>query len=141
MDANVTSQYNRSVQGVNDDFAAKRTANTFSRTLSQRRGSRNVSDYQRNFRTQLPQYQGSFARRNMADSGVYRNALSQYTGDYSRGLSRMQEDNSANQYQFDVNDAMLVSERDRVLQDLAAQKAQQIAMTAMHINALKPYMG
>ena len=141
MDANYTSQYNRSVQGVNDDFAAKRTANTFSRTLAQRRGSRNISDYQRNFRTQLPQYQQNFARRNMADSGVYQKALGRYTGDYSRGLSRMQEDNAAQQYQFDINDATLVAERDRVLQDLALQKAQQIAMTAMHINSLKPYMG
>lgn len=141
MDPTVTSAYNQQVRSVNDDFAAKRASNAFSRTLSQRRGSRNIGDFQQNFRRQLPGLQGSYARRGLGNSGVYQNALQQYTGDYARDLGRMYEDNSTELYQFDMNDATMSAERDRVLADLELQKAQQIALTAQNINNLKPYLG
>lgn len=134
------SQYNRSVAGVNNDFAAKRAANTFSRSLSQRRGSRNLGDYQSDFRRSMPSFQSSFANRGLADSGVYKRALQQRTGDYAQNLGRMQEDQMSDMFQYDLNDRQFVSERDRVLEELQLQKANQIALTALNINALKPYM-
>lgn len=141
MDAGITHRYNQAVRGVNDDFAAKRAANTFSRTLSQRRGSRNVADYQQNFRRQLPGFQANYANRGLGNSGVYQRALQNYSGDYSQGLGRLQEDQQAEEYQFGLDDASLISQRDRALADLEMQKANEIAMTAYHINSLKPYMG
>ena len=141
MDSNYTSSYNRGVRGVNDDFAAKRTANTFSRGLSQRRGSRQMGDATRSFRRQVPSMQQNFAGRGIANSGVYKRAMQNFTGDYTRNLGRMQEDLDSAGYQFDLQDRQLVAERDRVLQEMELAKAQQIAMTAQHIQGLKPYMG
>lgn len=140
MDAAMNSAFNRSVRGVNDDFAAKRAANTFSRSLSARQGARKLTDFKTGFQRQVPQFQANYANRGLGQSGVYKRALRNFTGDYSRDMSRITEDNSAQRYQFDLNDAQMVSERDRVLADLNLQKQQQIAMTAMNINALKPYM-
>ena len=140
MDANYTSSYNRSVRGVNDDFAAKRTANTFSRSLSQRRGQRGMQDYSRDFRRQVPQFQQNFAGRGLGDSGVYKRALQNFTGDYARGLGRMQEDMDSQSYQFDMNDRQMVAERDRILAEMELDKASKIALTAQNIAALKPFM-
>ena len=141
MESSFTSNYNRSVRGVNDDFAAKRTANTFSRGLSQRRGSRQLGDMRRNFSRQVPQFQQNFAGRGIANSGVYKQAMQRFTGDYTRDLGRAQEDIDASNFQFDMNDRQMVAERDRVLQEMELNKAYQIASTAQHIQGLKPYMG
>ena len=140
MDAQQSSAYNQSVRSVNDDFAAKRTANTFSRALSARQGARKLTDFQTGFRRQVPQFQANYANRGLGQSGIYQRALRNFTGDYAQDFSRMQEDNAAQGYQFDINDRTMVAERDRVLADLELQKAQRIAQTAMNINALKPYM-
>lgn len=141
MDSSYTSAYNKNVRSVNDDFAAKRAANTFSRSLSARQGARKLTDFTQGFRRQVPQFQANYANRGLANSGIYQRALQNFTGDYSRDLSRMYEDQAADRYQFDMNDATMVSERDRVLADLEMEKARQIAMTAQNINALRPFMG
>jgi hypothetical protein len=140
LNAQQSSAYNSSVRSINDDFAAKRAANTFSRSLSARQGARNLTDFSQGFRRQMPQFQAGYAKRNLGQSGIYQRALQNFTGDYARDFGRMQEDNASNQYQFDMNDAQMVSERDRVLADLDLQKQIQIATTASHINNLKPYM-
>lgn len=140
MNAAQSSAYNSSVRSVNDDFAAKRAANTFSRGLSARQGARQLTDFKTGFQRQQPQFQASFARRGLGQSGIYQQALQNRTGDYARDMSRMQEDQSAQRYQFDMNDAQIVSEKDRVLADLNLQKQLQIAMTAANINNLRPYM-
>lgn len=140
MDNGYMSQYNRSVAGVNDDFAAKRTANTFSRGLSQRRHSRSIGDFQQNFRRQTPTFQAGFAHRGLGDSGVYKRAMSRWAGDYSRDLGRMYENRDSDMFQFDMNDRLYETEHSRALDDLALGKATMIANTALNINALKPYM-
>lgn len=140
MESSYTSSFNRSVRGVNDDFAAKRTANTFSRSLAQRRGQRDMQDYSRDFRRQVPGFQQNFAGRGIANSGVYKQALQNFTGDYTRNLGRMQEDMDSQGYQFDMNDRQMVSERDRILAEMELDKANKIALTAQNIAALKPFM-
>lgn len=141
MDAAYNAAYNQQVRSVNDDFAAKRAANTFSRGLSTRGYARKIGDFQQSFRRSMPQFQSRFAQRGLADSGVYKRALQNHAGDYSRDLSRMYEDQASQGYQFDMNDAQMVAERDRVLADLQAKKQQDIALTAMNIQMLKPFMG
>lgn len=140
MDTNYMSQYNRGVAATNDDFAAKRTANTFSRGLSQRRHSRNIGDFQQSFRRNTPTFQAGYAHRGLGDSGIYKRALGRYAGDYSRDLGRMYEDQDSDSFQFDMNDRLYQTEHERTLADLASQKANMIANTALNINALKPYM-
>lgn len=140
LDPNQVSQYSSAKRNINNDFAAKRSANTFSQTLSQRRGTRQQSDFTSGFKRQVPSFTAGFANRGLGGSGVYQRAMQQFTGDYARDLGRMQEDQFSEQAQFGMNDAALVNERDRVLGDLELDKANQIAMTAMGINGLRPYM-
>ena len=130
---------------IHQDFAAKQAANTFSRTLSQQRGSRQQADFRQGFQRSLPKFTGSFARRGMTgggiQSGVFQNAMRNYVGDYTRDLGRMQEDYFIQDQQFGFDQARFTAERDNALADLAAQKAALIAQTAQQIAALKPYIG
>jgi hypothetical protein len=141
MNPSFNAAHNAQVRNVNNDFAARRAANTFSRSLSARQGARSLGDMRQNFSRQVPQFQANFARRGLGSSGVYQKAMQRFTGDYSRDMGRMLEDQDADRYKFDMDDAGLVAERDRVLGDLDLSKAQQIAMTAQSINALRPFMG
>lgn len=130
---------------VQQDFAAKSAANTFSRTLSQQRGSRQQADFTQSFNRGLPSFGAGFARRRLSgggvSSGVFQNAMQNYVGDYTKNLGRMQEDIFNQDRQFEFDQARFTAERDQALADIASQKAALIAQTAQQINALKPYMG
>lgn len=139
------SPYLQQENSVRNDFAAKSAANAFSRTLAQQRGDRQMNDFRMGFRRQLPSFTSSFGRRGMTgggiNSGVYRNAMQNYVGDYTRNLGQMQQDYSGQLQQFDFDQQRFVAERDNALANIAAQKAAMIASTAQQIAALKPYMG
>ena len=139
------SGFQQRQNAARQDFAAKSTANTFSRTLSQQRGSRNLSDMARSFRRALPGQVAQQARRGMAGpgvrSGVYQRAMQNYLGDYQRSYGRMQEDNFNDLRQFDFNQSGYQAELDNILANLEAEKAAMIANTAQNIQALRPFMG
>jgi hypothetical protein len=140
MDPVTNSAFNTRRRSIDDTFNAGRAQNTFDRANFARQSTRNISDFRSGFARQTPKFQAHFANRGLGQSGIYRRALRNFTGDYSRDLGRMYEDDSAGRYQFDLNDAMMKSQYDGQIADLDLQKAQQIAATAKHINALKPYM-
>lgn len=128
-----------------NEYAAKSAANTFSRTLSQQRGNRQLGDMRRSFGRQLPSFTASFGRRGLSGpgirSGVMQRAMNNYIGDYTRDLGRAQGDLDNEMRQFDFNQARFAAERDNALASLEAQKAAMIAQTAQHILGLKPMMG
>lgn len=135
----------RQQNAVRQDFGAKSAANTFSKTLSQKRGSRDLEGFQRGFRRDLPKFGSQFGARGLSgggvSSGVQRSAMRNYLGDYTRNYGAMQQDIADQQTQYDFNQANFTAERDRALADLHAQKQALIAQTALQINGLKPYLG
>lgn len=138
------SPYLQRENAVRTDFAAKSAANTFSKTLSAKSGARALTDYKLNFDRSLPKFQSQWGARGIGggvQSGVQRHALSDYLGDYTRNLGRMNEDAFDQGQQFDFNQAGFGAARDSALADIAAQKAATIAATAQQITALRPYMG
>lgn len=132
-------------QAARRQYGAQSAANTFSKTLSQQRGNRQIGDMRRGFGRELPKFGAQFGRRGLAGSGirsgVMQRAMNNYIGDYTRNLGRAQGDMSDNLREFDMNEARFAAERDSTLAGLEAQKAALIAQTAQHIMGLKPLMG
>ena len=139
------SGYLRQEQSARQDFAAKSAANTFSKTLSQQRGSRQQGDFTRGFNRSLNKFTSGFGQRGLSgggiSSGVMGRAMRNYVGDYTRDLGRMQDDLASEQTQFDFNQARFTAERDNYLAQILADKQAAIANTASQIRALQPYMG
>lgn len=135
----------RQQRSVQNDYAAKSTANTFSRGLAQQRGNRNIFDFKQSFGRQMPSFTAGMAQRGMAgagvQSGVYQQAMQNFVGDHTRGLGRMTEDNFNSMRQFDMNQAGFDAARSSSMADIEAQKAQQIAQTAFNIQSVRPLMG
>lgn len=139
------SKYATQRRNVAANHAAQSAANTFGRTLGQQRGSRQLGDLRRNFGRQLPSFQASYGARNLAggnyQSGVYKRALGEFTGDYNRQYGRQQQDMYDQMREFDMNQSVYDTERDRAYGDIDIAKAAEIASAAQQIQALRPYMG
>lgn len=137
--------YEAQRRGIDDDYAAKSSANAYSRTLSQQRGNRQIGQFQQNFRRELPGFNANFARRGLSGgnvrSGVHSNAFNRYVGDYQSNLGGMQADLAGQDQQFALNQMSLDQMRQSALADLEAQRQQQIALAALNISAVRPLIG
>jgi hypothetical protein len=135
----------RQQRSVQNDYAAKTAANTFSRGLAQQRGARNIFDFKQNFGRQMPSFTAGYAQRGMTgpgvQSGVYQQAMQNFVGDHTRGLGRLTEDNFNTNREFDMNQSRFDAEKSSAFADLEARKAELIARTALGIQAVRPLMG
>jgi hypothetical protein len=140
-----TSVYTRQSQGIQNDYASKSATNAYSRFLSQQRGDRGITDYQRDFNRSLPKVTAQYGKRNLAGggvtSGVYGKAMQTYVGDYQQNLNRQLADQQTDLRQYDLTEAQLSAARDRALSDMETDKAKEIAMAASYLSALKPTFG
>jgi hypothetical protein len=137
--------YGRQKNKIYDDYSRQSAANAFGRQQAQQRGSRDLGDFTQGFQRTLPKFTAGFGRRGLAgggvQSGVMRQAMQDYVGDYTKQLGYMQGDMSDSMHQFDLNQAGFTASRDSALDGLEADKTAMIAQTAANISALKPYMG
>lgn len=140
-----TSVYTRQSQGIQNDYATRSATNAYSRFLSQQRGDRGITDYQRDFNRKLPGITASFGKRGLTGggvaSGVYGKAMQTYVGDYQQNLNRQLADQQGELRQYDLTEAQLSAARDRALSDMETDKAKEIAMAASYLSALKPQFG
>lgn len=140
-----TSVYERARRGVNDQYAANASANTYGRFLSQRRGSRQVADYSRQFGREQPRFTASYGQRGLATpgvrSGLYSQAMQRYVSDYSRGRNDIMQSYADDQRKFDMDGARFKAERERALADIEMQKQREIASAALNIKQLRPLIG
>ena len=132
-------------RGVNDQYAAQMAANTYSRTLSQQRGNRNLSEFQTGFKRSVPGFTSQFGQRGFGGggvrSGVMQRSMSNYLGDYTRQYGDMQNDLTEQLRQFDLNAAQYGSQRTSALADLELQKQREIAFAAQNVEALRSVFG
>lgn len=137
-----TSVWTRQGQGIQNDYAAKSTANTYARFLSQQRGDRGIADYQRDFNRSVPNFTASYGKRGLAgpgvSSGVYGKAMKTYVGDYQQNLDRQLADQQTEMRNYDLTEAQLGAARDRALSDMEVDKAREIANAASYLGALRP---
>ena len=137
--------YNQQASAARNQFAANMAANTFSRGLAQQRGSRQLGDLTRGFNRNYGGFAGGFGRRGLAgggiQSGVQRNAMANYLGDYTRQYGDAQMNMQNELSQLDFNAARFEAERDTQLANIEAQKQAAIAQAALQIKALGPLFG
>lgn len=137
--------YEAARRGVNDQYAAQMAANTYSQQLSQTRGQRNLAEMQQGFKRSMPGFNSQFGQRGFGGgigrSGVMRQAMSNYLGDFTRDYSTAQSDFTEQMRQFQLNASQLGAQRSSALADLELQKNHEIAYAAQNIAALRELLG
>lgn len=140
-----TAQYESGRRDVNKQHGAQSAANEFGRFTSQQRFSRQLGDYKRDFGRGQSAFMGNQASRGMTGGGIqsggFQQALSRRAGDYAQNLGRMNLDASQDNQKYSMNQANLDQWRTDSLADIENAKTNEIAMTALNIQALKPLFG
>lgn len=137
--------YEAQRRGVEDQFAASMAANTYSRTLAQQRGSRDINLFRQGFQRSFPGYRATFGQRGLGGggvgSGVMQRSMRNYLGDYNKQLNTMRSDVTDQLRGFDLTGAQYQSQRTSALADIELQKAREIAFAAQNIEALRQALG
>ena len=140
-----TSVYERQRRAVQDQYSANSTTNEYSRFLSQQRGQRQIGDNARNFGRSYPKFASGWGNRGLQTagtrSGLYQQAMQQYVGDYGRNTDQIMQGYADEQRGFDLSAQRMQTEQQRALADIEAAKQNEIAMTALNIQQLKPLIG
>jgi hypothetical protein len=137
--------YERQKTNIEYDYGNNVATNAYGRFLGQQRGSRNLSDMSSTFGRQMPKYKAQFGQRGMSgpgvSSGVQHQAMSNYIGDYAQQYGRAQQDMTQEAQQYDLKEQQYGAFRQQSLNDLEAQKANQIANDAKALEYLRNLVG
>jgi hypothetical protein len=137
--------YERQKSGVEYEYGNQMATNAYGRFLGQQRGQRALGDMSQQFGRTYPHYRAQFGQRGLAgpgiNSGVQRQAMTNYLGDYAQQYGRTQQDLTQEQQQFDLNEQRLGAFRQQSLADIEAEKAQQIANDAQALEYLRQLVG
>jgi hypothetical protein len=137
--------YERRKSGIEYDYGNQIATNAYGRFLGQQRGQRQLGDMSTQFGRQYPTYRAQFGQRGLAGpgvrSGIQRQAMTNYLGDYAQQYGRAQQDLTQEGQQFDLNEQRLGAFRQQSLADLEAQKAAQIANDAQALEYLRQLVG
>lgn len=138
-------RYEGQRRNIRDEYAGKMVANDFGRFTSQQRGKRQMGDYTRNWKRGHNNFMGGLSQRGLTGggvrSGVANNAISRRVSDYGRQMGYMQNDLDQQLRGYDFEAQQLNAWKQKALADLEMQERQEIALAALQINALKPYLG
>lgn len=142
----VDSGYYESLRrGVESEYAAGMAGNTYSQTLARNRGNRGLSLMDTEFARATPKFTATFGQRGFGGggvkSGVMRQAMSDYLGDFQRDRQWAQDDLTESLRQYDLTAAQMGSQRTSALADIEMQKARDIAFAAQNIEALRSVFG
>jgi hypothetical protein len=137
--------YEAQRRGVEDTYAAGMAQNAFSRTLSQTRGNRSLSDMSRGFNRALPTFTSSFAQRGLGGGGIHSGVMQQsmgnYLGDFTRDYGNAQNDLTDTLRGYDLQGAQLGAQRTSSLADIELARNREIAFAAQNIEALRSMLG
>lgn len=137
--------YEAQRRNIDYDYSRQAATNAYGRFLGQQRGSRQRSDLTQQNRRTVPRLNASFGARglqgNGVQSGVQRQSMRNYLGDYYAGLGRLEQDQAQEGQQYDLQQQMLDQWRQQSMSDLALGQAQEIANTAANIKALQSLLG
>lgn len=137
--------YERQKRDVEYDYGQQTAQNAYGRFLSQQRGERGLGDMNRQFHQSYAPYKAQFGNRGLAgpgiNSGVQRQAMSNYVGDFMRNYGWASQDLTQQLQQYDMNQNNLNAFRQQSLADIEAEKAQSIANDAQAIEYLRQLVG
>ncbi len=137
--------YERQKRDVEYDYGQQTAQNAYGRFLSQQRGQRTLGDMSMNFQRGYSPYKASFGQRGLSgsgiQSGVQRQAMGNFVGDYLRDYGYANQDLTQQLQQYDLNQQNLNAFRQQSLADIEAEKAQQIANDAQALEYLRQLVG
>lgn len=131
-------------RGIEQGYAANLAANEYSRGLARTRGNRDLSFMRQDFQRQTPSFTSGFAQRGFGSgvrSGVQRQAMQRYLGDFTQKYGYAQNDLNEQLRQFDLQAAQLGAQRNSAIADMELAKAREIAFAAQNIEALRQTLG
>lgn len=135
------SLYEARRRGYTENYAATAAANQFARTLSQQRGARQRQTALRQFEQAQPRLVRGYSQRNLVSpsvrSGLFSRAMQEFGQERARGLSEMEQQQQQELRGFDLEDARLLQDYRRMLGDLEADKAREIANAAAQLFAFR----
>ena len=135
------SLYEARRRGYTENYAATAAANQFARTLSQQRGARQRQTALRQYEAAQPQLVRAYSCRNLVSpsvrSGLFSRAMQEFGSERARGLSEMEQQQMNELRQMDLEDARLLQDYRRMLGDLEAEKAREIADAARQLFAFR----
>lgn len=137
--------YQRSRGDIDYQYGTQSINNAYGRFLSQQRGQRGLGDMTRQFQRQYPRVAASFGQRGLGgggiNSGVQRQSMQRYIGDYGREYGRASQDLTMQLQNYDLNQANLDQWRSQAITDLEAQKAIDRSSTAATLEQLRDLLG
>ena len=137
--------YERQKADVGYKYGTEATTNAYGRFLSQQRGERGLGDSYRGYQRQFPQQTSQFGQRGLSgsgiSSGVMRNSMNNYIGDFARGYGRQQQDLTQNLQQYDLNQVNSNAWYQQQMQAIEAQKQRDIANDASQLEFLRSIVG
>ena len=130
---NATSQYGSSA-----------ASSAYSRFLSQQRGTRQVKDMTEAQNKYVPQMANSYSQRRLAgpgiNSGIYRQALTDYATNQTRAFGDQAAAYNAEQSQFDTTDAGLLADYKNQMNDIEDEYKTGQTHTAATLAKFKKYL-
>lgn len=137
--------YQRRSADVDYEHGQQSTQNAYGRFLGQQRYERGRDDSKRQFGRSYAPYKASFGQRGLSGGGVnsgsMRESMGRFVGDYARGQQRASQDQTVANQGYDMQQANLDQWRERALQDIQTQKANEIAWTAQNLSDLRDMLG
>ncbi|HUW02460.1 MAG TPA: hypothetical protein VMW08_08940 [Acidimicrobiales bacterium] len=137
--------YTRQKADIDYDHGNQSTQNAYGRFLGQQRFERGVGDADRQFKRQYTPYKASFGQRGLSgggiNSGAMKESMGRFVGDYGRDVQRAHQDQTLTNQNYDMQQAQLDQWRERAMQDVDTQKANDIAWTAQNLTALREMLG
>lgn len=135
------SFYESQRRGLLRNFSADSAMNSYQRFLSQRRGTRNISDMERGYSEATPRMVASFSRRGLTGpnirSGVFSQALQKWDADRVRQLSRARESMQEDDMGYELADRSSRSNYEDALLELELDKARRIQDDAMRLMSMR----
>jgi len=137
--------YERQKSNIEYEYGNNVATNAYGRFLGQQRGQRNLGDMSQTFGRAMPKYKAQFGQRGISGpgvrSGVERQSMSNYIGDYGQQYGRAMQDMTQEGQEYDLKEQQYGAFRQQSLADLEAQKAAQIANDAQALEYLRQLVG
>lgn len=128
-------------QNIRSDYAAQRAANEYARRLSQQRGNRQIGDLRTAYNRAIPGFVSGYTGRGLAgegvQSGVYRNALSNYAADQFRRVQDVQDQMRSDWNGFDQQNRMLAQQKQSALAELEWKRRMEIMAAAAQLAQMR----
>jgi len=135
------SQYESRRRGYTEGYAATASANQYSRTLAQQRGSRARQNALRQYQQATPELVRGYSQRNLVSpnvrSGIFNRAMQEFGSERARNMSDFDMGQSEQMRGYDLEDARLLQQFRSQLGDMEQDKAREIADAARQLFAYR----